>query len=102
MGFWVIWQWNRIAVQDKGRDIEQLSDIFRAHYGDLTEQMTQNFIPSNQEGCCFDGLLLKNGLDHKGYIKSTSNKEAYSVDRSMQHVETDFGICRRSSSVLVR
>ncbi len=56
MGFWVIWQWNRIAVQDKGRDIEQLSDIFRAHYGDLTEQMTQNFIPSNQEGCCFDGL----------------------------------------------
>ncbi|GAA5261360.1 hypothetical protein KTGMC3_P0061 [Methanocalculus sp. MC3] len=58
MGFWVIWQWNRIAVQDKGRDVELLREILSALNGDLTEQMTQNFIPSNQEGCCFDGLIL--------------------------------------------
>ena len=34
--------------------------------------------------------------DHKGYIKSTSNMEAYSVDRSMILAERFFGTCRKS------
>ncbi len=56
VGFWVVWQWNRIIGQDEVRDVELPKEIFSAHYGDLLERTTLNFIPSNQEGCCFDGL----------------------------------------------